>query len=212
MAKQIISEEFKRMQKLAGLLNDDEYKNLVKNKENEIEEGLGKALTGAALAASLAGAPMKSYSQTPVKDYAKEKIAHVQDKVSDLKNLAKEKVANFFQKKDNQQSVQDTKKDKNIDAIVDSLNKRVGKIKKIGDKKYETVEREDIPSMGEEGFAERIAIHRAQINIASSVKEKEVPLKKVFTSIEINTQVEKHIFQKLDGGYVLFVIVSSIVD
>ena len=181
--------------------------------EDNLEEGLGKTLAGAALAAALAGAPMKSSGQTPVKDFAKEKIAMVQDKASDLKDLAKEKVASFFQKKDNSQSVQDNKNDKNVEAEVDSLNSKVGKIENIGNGRYRTIEREEFSSMGEYDFAETIAIQRAQNRIASSVKGKEVSPGRVVTSARMtNTQTENRLFQNPDGEYVLFVVVSSTVN
>ena len=181
--------------------------------EDNLEEGLGKTLAGAALAAALAGAPMKSSGQTPVKDFAKEKIAMVQDKASDIKDLAKEKVASFFKKKDNSQSVQDVKNDKDVKAVIDSLDKQVGKIENIGNGRYRTVEREEFSSMDEYDFAEKIAIQRAQSNIASSVKGKEVSPGRVVTSARMtNTQTENRLFQNPDGEFVLFVVVSSTVN
>lgn len=181
--------------------------------EDNLEEGLGKTLAGAALAAALAGATMKSSGQTPVKDFAKEKIAMVQDKASDLKDLAKEKIASFFQKKDNSQSAQDNKNDKNVKAEVDSLNSKVGKIENLGNGRYRTVEREEFSSMGKYDFAEKIAIQRAQNRIVSSVKGKEISPGRVVTSARMtNTQTENRLFQNPDGEFVLFVVVSSIVN
>ena len=181
--------------------------------EDNVEEGLGKTLAGVALAASLAGAPMKSSGQTPAKDFAKEKIAMVQDKASDIKDLAKEKVASFFKKKDNSQSVQDVKNEKDVKASIDSLDKQVGKIEKVGNNRFMTVEREDIPSMSEYDFAEKIAIQRAQSNIASSVKGKEIAPGRVVTSAKLtDTQTQNRVFQTPDGGYILFVMVTSTVN
>ena len=181
--------------------------------EDNLEEGLGKYLAGAALAASLAGAPMKSSGQTPVKDFAKEKIAMVQDKASDLKDLAKEKITSFFQKKDNSQSAQDNKNDKNVKAEVDSLNSKVGKIENLGNGRYRTVEREEFSSMGKYDFAEKIAIQRAQNKIASSVKGKEISPGRVVTSTRLtDTQTENRLFQNPDGEFVLFVEVITTVN
>lgn len=191
--------------------------------ESEIvEEGVGKYLAGAALAASLAGAPMKGSAQTPAKDFAKEKIAMVQDKASDIKSNvkdfakdqfagAKEKIGSLLKKKDASQPVQLSQNKTN--ASVDSLNSQVGKVVKTGEGRYMTVEREDFPSMGEYDFAEKIAIQRAQSNIASSVKGKEVSPGRVVTSARLtNTNTENRLFQNPDGGFTLFVTVSSSVN
>jgi hypothetical protein len=191
--------------------------------ESEIvEEGVGKYLAGAALAASLAGAPMKGSAQTPAKDFAKEKIAMVQDKASDIKSNvkdfakdqfagAKEKIGSLLKKKDASQPVQLSQN--KTSASFDSLDSQVGKIVKVGEGRYMTVEREDFDSRASMNSAETIAKLRAQNRIATFVKGKEISPGRVVTSARMtDTQTEERLFQNPDGGFTLFVTVSSSVN
>jgi hypothetical protein len=165
--------------------------------EDNLEEGLGKYLAGAALAASLVGAPMKSSAQTPIKDFAKEKIAMVQDKVGSLFN--KKTTADLSQKGGG------------AEASIDSLNKMVGKIEKIGDNRFQTVGTATSDNLD---MALDLARSNGMNSIADGVKGKEIsPGKRIYSARLTNTQTkDQRVFQNEDGSYTCFITVASFVN
>jgi hypothetical protein len=172
--------------------------------ENYIEEGVGKYLAGAALGLGLAlGSPGKAMAQDVSKDNVnKPKI------VKTLQNLKK----SVFDKKIEPEPDEDNSQN-NSNAAYDSLKSQVGKVQKTSDGKYSTVEMETFKSMGEQGFASRIAASNAQQAIATAVKGKEVsPGRTVTKSNVSNSQIEERNFQNPDGTYTVFVKVTSSVN
>ena len=165
--------------------------------EDSVEEGVGKYLAGAALAASLAGAPMKSSAQTPVKDFAKEKISMVKDKVGSLFN--KKTTADLSQKGGG------------AEASIDSLNKMVGKIQKIGDNRFQTVGTATSDNLD---MAMDLARSNGMNKIASEVKGKEISPGTIVTSAKLTDTRTKdqRVFQNEDGSYTVFITVASFVN
>jgi hypothetical protein len=182
-----------RMNEGEGL---DELYPLMVGEEN-MEEGLGKYLAGAALAASLAGAPMKGSAQTPAKDFAKEKISMVKDKVGSLFN--KKNTADLSQKGGG------------AEASIDSLNRMVGKIEKIGDNRFQTVGTATSDNLD---MAMDLARSNGMNRIADGVKGKETsPGTRVASARLTDTRTkDERVFQNKDGSYTCFITVASFVN
>lgn len=172
--------------------------------EDNVDEGIGKYVAGAALGLGLAlGSPGKAMAQDVSKDNVnKPKI------VKTFQNLKK----SVFDKKIEPEPDEDNSQN-NSNAAYDSLKSQVGKVQKTSDGKYSTVEMETFNSMGEQGFASRIAASNAQHAIATAVKGKEVsPGRTVTKSTVPDTQIEERNFQNPDGTYTVFVKVTSSVN
>lgn len=172
--------------------------------EGNVDEGIGKYVAGAALGLGLAlGSPGKAMAQDVSKDNVnKPKI------VKTLQNLKK----SVFDKKIEPEPDEDNSQN-NSNAAYDSLKSQVGKVQKTSDGKYSTVGMETFKSLGDQGFASRIAASNAQQAIATAVKGKEVsPGRTVTKSTASDTQIEERNFQNPDGTYTVFVKVTSSVN
>lgn len=187
--------------------------------ENEtVEEGIGKYLAGAALAASLASAPMKGAAQTPVKDFAKDKIAMVGDKVKDVRGDvkdfakdqiagAKEKLSGIFHKKQDDHEIKNV--GRSSGASLDSLRKKAGTIEKmnVGENRYIVTAEGVSPS---QSFAKDIALNKAKSLMAQKVKGKEVSPGTTYSSAKLSDGRvhEERLFQNEDGSYSYFITIS----
>ena len=140
---------------------------------------------------------MKSSAQTPVKDFAKEKISMVKDKVGSLFN--KKTTADFSQKGGG------------AEASIDSLNKMVGKIEKIGDNRFQTVGTATSDNLD---MALDLARSNGMNRIADGVKGKEIsPGTRVTSARLTDTRTkDQRVFQNENGSYTVFITVASFVN
>jgi hypothetical protein len=174
--------------------------------EDNMEEGLGKYIAGAAIAAGLAlGSPGKAMAQDVSKDNVnKPKI------VKTLQNLKK----SVFDKKiePEPEKVSGNKIDRSkpfrIDGgtdtlSIDSLIKQAGKVTKIGDGKYQTVTRQDFSESQKSAwnFIESSLRAKAQIMMRNHLKQN-VP-------VEAMGWPETVVFRNPDGTYTMFAILDG---
>lgn len=168
--------------------------------EDNIEEGLGKYVAGAALGLGLAlGSPGKAMAQDVSKDDVnKPKIEKVLDKINKTE-IAKK--INFFLK--GKTADTDSTQIKGPDADFEKLLNQVGEVKHLGNNRFEI---KSMGTAGELSFAKSIALQSA-----SQILAKELSKDDLFQGKLSNTNiVEERAFESnKDGSYTYFITVTT---
>lgn len=169
--------------------------------EDNVEEGLGKYVAGAALGLGLAlGSPGKAIAQDVSKDNVnKPKIVktfqNLKKSVFD-KKIEPEPEKTSGNKVDNSKPV---RVDGGTDTVnIDSLMNQVGKITKIGDNKYQIVEREDFSGPDEWNFNEDILRVKVQEKIRQHLNKYVPP----------NAMPKTVVFKNPNGTYTMFAVLE----
>ena len=207
------NEEILLRKKIREILNEEYFNNKELDElypmlvgEDDLEEGLGKYVAGAALGLGLAlGSPGKALAQQTAKDDVnKPKI------VKTFQNLKK----SIFDKKIEPEPEKvsknktDLSKPVRIDGgpntySIDSLIKQTGKVTNVGNGKYQTVTRQDFSESqkGAWNFIESDLRIRAQSMMRDYLKQN-VP-------VEAMGWPETVVFRNPDGSYTMFAILNG---
>jgi hypothetical protein len=97
------------------------------------------------------------------------------------------------------------------EASIDSLNKMVGKIEKIGENRFQTVGKATSDNLD---MAMDLARSNGMNKIASGVKGKETSPGTIVTSARLTDTRTKdeRVFRNQDGSYTVFITVASFVN
>jgi hypothetical protein len=122
--------------------------------------------------------------------------------------MVKDKVGSLFNKKNTADLSQ---KGGGAEASIDSLNRMVGKIEKIGDNRFQTVGTATSDNLD---MALDLARSNGMNRIADGVKGKEIsPGTRVASARLTDTRTkDERVFQNKDGSYTCFITVASFVN
>lgn len=169
--------------------------------EGNVDEGIGKYVAGAALGLGLAlGSPGKAMAQDVSKDNVnKPKIVKT---FQNLKKSVFDKKIEPEPEKTSGNKIGGSKPvrvDGGTDTVsIDSLMKQTGKVTKIGDNKYQTVEREDFSGPDEWNFNEDILRVKVQERMHQHLNKYVPP----------NAMPKTVVFKNPNGTYTMFAVLE----